>query len=105
MAHGPRIFKASLQVANMDCNYYQNHLLTIAQHSSETDERMMVRVLAFALNANANLSFAEGISDNNQADLWDKDQDGEIKLWISVGLPDDKLIRKAVNRSEQVIIY
>lgn len=105
MAQGPTIFKANIQIADMDRHYYNDHLLTIAQHPSETDERMMVRLLAFALNANENLSFAEGISDKDQADIWDKDYNEQINLWISVGLPDEKLIRRAVSRAKQVIIY
>lgn len=105
MAIKPKVFKVNLQIADMDRYYYQDHLLTVAQHPSETDERMMVRILAFALNASPTLSFAEGITDPNQADLWDKDHNGEIALWVSVGLPDEKLIRKAANRAKQVIIY
>ncbi|HLX55048.1 MAG TPA: YaeQ family protein [Aquella sp.] len=105
MAQSPTIFKASIQIADMDRHYYNDHLLTIAQHPSETDERMMVRVLAFALNASDRLSFGEGISDLSQADLWDKDYNDQINLWISVGLPDEKLIRRAVSKANQVIIY
>lgn len=105
MAHQPRIFKVNLQIADLDRHYYHDHLLTVAQHPSETDERMMVRILAFALNANQNLTFAEGITDQNQADIWEKDVNGQIGLWISVGLPDEKLIKKAVSRAERVIIY
>lgn len=105
MAIKPSVFKVNMQIADMDRHYYNDHLLTIAQHPSETDERMMVRILAFAANANENLSFAEGITDQNQADLWDRDHNEQVKLWISVGLPDEKLIRKAVSRAEQVIIY
>lgn len=105
MAIKPRVFKASIQIADMNRHYYQDHLLTIAQHPSETDERMMVRLLAFTLNASDNLSFADSISDQNCADLWERDHNEQIGLWISVGLPDEKLIRKAAIRSERVIIY
>lgn len=105
MAIKPRVFKVSMQIADMNRHYYHDHLLTIAQHPSETDERLMVRVLAFALNANDNLSFAEGITDTNQADLWNRDHNEHIILWISVGLPDEKLIRKASIHADQVIIY
>ena len=105
MAIKPRVFKANIQIADMNRHYYQDHLLTIAQHPSETDERVMVRLLAFALNASDRLSFADGISDQNSADLWDRDHNEQIDLWISVGLPDDKLIRKASIRAKQVIIY
>lgn len=105
MALTAKIFKANIQIADMDRHYYNDHLLTIAQHPSETDERMMIRLLAFALNADERLTFAEGITDTNQADVWIKDYNEQVILWIMVGLPDEKLIRKAVSKAEQVIIY
>ncbi len=105
MAIRPKVFKINLQIADIDRHYYNEHLLTIAQHSSETDERMMVKILAFAMNASGTLSFAEGISDSNQADVWDRDHNEEVNLWVSVGLPDEKLIRKAVSRANSVIVY
>jgi uncharacterized protein YaeQ len=105
MAIKSTIFKASLQIADMDRNYYQDHTLTIAQHPSETDERMMVRLLAFALNASQTLAFGRGLSADDEPDLWQKDLTGAIELWIDVGLPDEKLIRRACGRAEQVIVY
>ncbi len=105
MAIKSTIFKAELQIANMDSHYYQDHALTIAQHPSETEERMMVRVLAFALNANEALTFGKGLSTDDEPDLWQKDLTGIIELWIDVGLPDEKLIRKACGRARNVIIY
>jgi uncharacterized protein YaeQ len=99
------VFKANLQIADMDRNYYAEHLLTLSRHPSETDERMMVRLLAFALNAHEYLSFGQGMTDDESADLWQKDLTGVIELWIDVGLPDEKLIRKACGRSKQVIVY
>jgi uncharacterized protein YaeQ len=105
MAIKSTIFKADLQIADMDRNYYHDHALTIAQHPSETDERMMVRVLAFALHADEALSFGKGLSTDDEPDLWQKDLTGTIELWIDVGLPDEKLIRKACGRARQVIVY
>jgi uncharacterized protein YaeQ len=105
MAIKSTIFKADLQIADMDRNYYHDHALTIAQHPSETDERMMVRVLAFALHADEALSFGKGLSTDDEPDLWQKDLTGAIELWIDVGLPDEKLIRKACGRARQVIVY
>ena len=105
MAIKSTIFKAELQIANMDSNYYHDHALTIAQHPSETDERMMVRVLAFALHADEALSFGKGLSADDEPDLWRKDLTGAIELWIDVGLPDEKLIRRACGRARQVVIY
>lgn len=105
MAIKSTIFKVELQIADMDRNYYHDHALTIAQHPSETDERMMVRVLAFALHADEALSFGKGLSADDEPDLWQKDLTGAIDLWIDVGLPDEKLIRKACGRARQVVVY
>lgn len=105
MALKATIFKAELQIADIDRSYYQNHALTLARHPSETDERMMVRLLAFALHAHEALSFGNGLSTDDEPDLWQKDLTGAIELWIDVGLPDEKLIRKACGRARQVFIY
>lgn len=104
MALKATIFKADLQIADMDRHYYHDHNLTIACHPSETEERMMVRLLAFALQANETLCFGKGLSEDDEPDLWSKDLTGAIDIWIDVGLPDDKRVRKACNRSEKVIV-
>jgi uncharacterized protein YaeQ len=105
MAIKATIFKANLQIADMERHYYQDHALTLARHPSETDERLMVRLLAFALHAQEYLEFGQGMTADDEADLWLKDLTGAIKLWIDVGLPDEKLIRKASGRAAQVIVY
>lgn len=105
MAIKATIFKANLQIADMERHYYQDHTLTLARHPSETDERMMVRLLAFALHAHEYLEFGEGMNNDEEADVWQKDLTGSIELWIDVGIPDEKLIRKACGRSNQVVVY
>jgi uncharacterized protein YaeQ len=105
MALKSTIFKADVQIADMDRHYYQNHILTIARHPSETDERMMVRLLAFVLNAHEALTFGKGLSADDEPDLWQKDLTGAIELWIEVGQPDERRILKACGRAEKVIIY
>ena len=105
MAIKATIFKANLQIADMERHYYHDHALTLARHSSETDERLMVRLLAFALHAHEYLEFGQGMTTDDDADLWLKDLTGAIELWIDVGVPDEKLIRKACGRSTQVIVY
>ncbi len=105
MALKSTIFKAELQIADMDRNYYHQHTLTLARHPSENDERLMVRLLAFALNASESLSFGRGLSAEDEPDLWQKDLTGAIELWIDVGLPDEKEIRKACGRARQVKVY
>lgn len=104
MALKSTIYKAELQLSDMDRNYYAAHTLTLARHPSETDERMMVRLLAFALYADENLVFAKGLSDIEEPDLWQKDYTGAIKLWIEVGQPDERRLLKACGRADQVVV-
>ncbi len=105
MAAKATIYRALLNIANMDIHYYQEHNLTLAQHPSENDLRLMVRLIAFTLNANEELVFCKGISQDDEPDLWEKSLGGDIKLWIDLGQPDEKRIKKACGRSEEVIIY
>ena len=105
MAQKATIFKATLNIADTDRNYYAEHQLTIARHPSETDERMQVRILAFAAHAHEHLQFTRGLSADDEPDLWQKDLTDAIELWIDVGLPDERRVRKASSRSRQVIVY
>ena len=105
MATKATIYKALLNIANMDSHYYAEHNLTMAKHPSETDLRLMVRLIAFILNADEDLEFTKGISQDDEPDLWKKSLGGDIELWIDLGQPDEKRIKKACGRSEKVIIY
>ena len=105
MALKATIFKAELKIADMDRNYYHTHALTIARHPSETDERMMVRIVAFSLHAHEALSFTRGLSSEDEPDLWQKSLNDEIEIWIDLGQPDEKRVRKACGRARQVFIY
>src|SRR3954468_24449551 len=105
MALKSTIFKAELQVSDLDRAHFATHALTIARHPSETDERMMVRLLAFALNADERLQFGRGLSAEDEADLVLPDLTGAIDLWIEVGLPDEREVRKAAGRSREVKVY
>ena len=105
MATKATICKALLNIANMDSHYYAEHNLTMAKHPSETDLRLMVRLIAFILNADESLEFTKGISQDDEPDLWKKSLGGDIELWIDLGQPDAKRIKKACGRSEKVIIY
>ena len=104
MALKSTIFKVELSVADVDRGYYRDHSLTIARHPSETDERMMVRLLAFALHADGRLDFGRGLSAGGEPDLWQRDLTGAIERWIDVGLPDEREVRKACGRARRVDI-
>ncbi|MDR3411973.1 MAG: YaeQ family protein [Formivibrio sp.] len=105
MALKATIYKADLQIADMDRNYYAGHALTIARHPSENDGRMMARLLAFALNANESLAFTKGLCDNDEPDIWQKDLTGAIELWIELGQPDEKRLRQACGKAGRVQLY
>lgn len=102
MALKSTIFKLELSVADIDRGYYHDHALTLARHPSETDERMMVRVLAFALHAHDALEFGRGLSAEDEPDLVRRDLTGAIEEWIDVGVPDEREVRKACGRSRAV---
>ncbi len=105
MAQKATIFKAMLHVSDMNRHLYQDFHQTIARHPSETDERMMVRLAAFALNATEQLEFTKGLCADDEPEIWQKSLSGEIEQWIDVGLPSEDRIRKACNRSQQAVIY
>ena len=105
MAPNATIFKALLHIADVDRHYYDDHTVTLARHPSETDERMMVRLLAFAFHAHETLLFGRGLSAEAEPALWQKDLTGLIELWIEVGLPDEKALRQACGRAQQVCVY
>jgi len=104
MAPKATVVKAELQVTDMDRHYYASHNLTLAQHPSETVERLMVRLLAFALHADERLEFGRGLSDEDEPALWRRDRTGEIEQWIELGQPDESRIRKACGRAQQVVV-
>jgi len=110
MAIKATIYKANLQIADMDRNVYVDHAVTIARHPSETDERMLIRVLALALNLPADpnhgmLELAKDLWEADEPALWHKDLTGELKHWIEVGQPDDKRLMKASGRADRVSVY
>jgi uncharacterized protein YaeQ len=114
MATKATIFKVNLSVADIDHSYYADHNLTLARHPSETDERMMMRLLALSLNAHqlndlcggdGQLVFGAGLSDPDEPDVWLKDFTGQTKLWVEVGQPEEKPISRACSKSENVVIY
>ena len=105
MAIKSTIFKADIQVSNLDTHHYQDYPLTIARHPSENDGRMMIRLLAFALHAHENLNFTKGLCEDDEPDLWQKSLSDEIEVWIDLGQPEEKRIRKACARASQVFIY
>lgn len=114
MALKSTVFRASLQIADIDHAYYADHALTLARHPSETDERMMVRLCALALQAyklqavcagDGTLAFGAGLSDPDEPDVCLRDFTGLTRVWIEVGQPDEKPLLKACGKADEVVLY
>jgi uncharacterized protein YaeQ len=105
MALKSTIYKVELSVSDMDRHYYETHKLTVAKHPSETDERLMVRLVAFALNAHEHLEMTKGLSTDDEPDIWQKSLSGELELWIALGLPSEKVMRQSSGKSKAVTVY
>jgi uncharacterized protein YaeQ len=110
MAQKATVCKAAVQLADVDRSLYGDHLVTVARHPSETDERMMIRLLAFALNVPADdhdgtLEFAKGMWDTEEPELWQKDLTGRLRHWIEVGQPEERRLVKASGRADRVSVY
>lgn len=105
MALKATIFKSSLNVADMDRGVYLDAQLTLARHPSETDERLMVRLLAWGLNADPALEFTKGLCADDEPDIWLKHLHGGIQHWIEVGLPDERRLKKACHQADRVTLY
>lgn len=104
MALKATVHRATLQVSDLDRHYYASHTLTLAQHPSETDARLMVRLLAFGLFADERLEFGRGLSSEGEPDLWQRSLTGEIEHWIELGQPDEAEVRRASGRARRVTV-
>lgn len=105
MAQNSTIYKIELSVSDMDRHYYEIHKLTVARHPSETDERLMLRIVAFALNAHEHLEMTKGLSTNDEPDIWQKSLSGEIDVWVALGLPSEKVLRQSCSKAGSVVVY
>jgi uncharacterized protein YaeQ len=105
MAQNATIYKVELSVSDMDRHYYETHKLTVAKHPSETDERLMVRIVAFALNAHEHLEMTKGLSTDDEPDIWQKSLSGELDVWVALGLPSEKVMRQSCSKADKVIVY
>jgi len=101
----PTIFKCNISISDLNRDYYDSLQLTVAQHPSETVERMMARVLAYCINADEHLVFTKGLSSVDEPDIWLKSLDGQISLWVDMGEPDAERIKKASRLAREVKVY
>ncbi|EPJ49929.1 MAG: hypothetical protein OFPI_21890 [Osedax symbiont Rs2] len=105
MALKPTLYKVDLQLVDTDRNVYDNCKFTIAQHPSETQIRMMIRLMVYSLNYHADLQFTKGLSSQDEPDLWQISPSLEVESWIEVGQASAERMRKGVSRSPKVILY
>jgi len=105
MAIKPTIYKVLLQLADTDRHFYQDYNLTLAQHPSETLERLCVRLYAFCRHASERLEFSKGLGADDEPELWQKSDAGEIELWLEVGQPEPERLKKASRKCQQLCLY
>lgn len=105
MALKPTIYKLEIALSDMDRHVYELLNLTVAQHPSETLERMMARILAFCINVHEHLAFTKGLSTPDEPDIWQRSLDDQLQLWIDMGEPAFERMKKAVGRSQEVKVY
>ena len=105
MAIKPTIYKFRISLSDLNRDYYDTLNLTLAQHPSETIERMMVRVLSYCINAEETLSFTKGLSEVDEPDLWVRSMDEQTLLWIDVGEPAVDRVKKATRLAKKVMVY
>jgi uncharacterized protein YaeQ len=104
MAQPSTIYRAAIQLSNIDRSLYESLQFTVARHPSETEERLLARILAYALYYEPELTFTKGVGAGDEPDLWSKGPDGRVRHWIEVGLPDAERLVKASRHSEQVAL-
>ncbi|WP_105166611.1 YaeQ family protein [Pseudoalteromonas sp. T1lg23B] len=105
MALKSTIIKTQLSLSDMDRHIYQTCSVTVAQHPSENEQRLMVRLLAYALQYQEQLEFTKGLCADDEPEIWVKNYSDEIELWVDLGLPDEKRVKKACNKAKQVVLY
>lgn len=105
MALNATLYKLQLAVSDIDRHHYAEHALTLAQHPSETVDRLLVRMLAFLFDADDRLQMTRGLSSSDEPDLWRHSDSGEIEHWIELGLPDAQRLKKASHRAQRVTLY
>ncbi|PWC21215.1 hypothetical protein DDT52_06705 [Brenneria roseae subsp. roseae] len=105
MALKATVYKATVNIADMDRHFFHDASLTIAQHPSETEQRMMLRLLAWICHADENLRFTKGLSADDEPEIWLRNDTMELELWIELGLPDERRLKKACNQSRAVVLY
>lgn len=104
MALGATVYKAQLSISDLDRNWYGQPTLTLARHPSETETRLMLRVLAWCMRAGEHLEFGRGLSAEGEPALWELDDTGAVVDWVELGAPDLRTVRKAAGKSDHVLV-
>jgi uncharacterized protein YaeQ len=105
MALPSTIYRASIQLSDLDRQVYEQLQTTVAKHPSETEERLLARLLAYALCYDEELNFTKGIGSGDEPDLWAKSPDGRVRLWVEVGLPDPEKLAKSCRHVEHAVLF
>ncbi len=104
MALPSTVYRATIELAHVDRNRYASLQASVARHPSETADRLVLRLLAYALCYDEELAFTRGICAGDEPDLWAREGDGRVRLWVEVGLPDPERLLKASRHAGRVVL-
>ncbi len=105
MALNATIYKFTIALSDLNRNLYESFALTVAQHPSETHERMLARIIAYCCHYSSDLEFTKGLSTPETPDIWQKSLDGQILQWIELGEPAFDKVKKATRQAQSVKVY
>ena len=105
MALGSTIYNFDIALSDIDRGVYEQLVLRVSQHATETLDYMLTRVLAYCLEWQPRIEFGRGIGDNDDAAVWVRDYNGDIKVWIEVGMPSAELLHRASKAAERCVVY
>ena len=105
MAISATVRSFTVELAHIDNHIYQTLSFKVAQHPSENNDRVVVRVLARALAHEEGLEFGRGLSTVEDPALWVKDAMAQIEHWIDVGAPAAQRLHKASKQARRVTVY
>jgi uncharacterized protein YaeQ len=105
MAQGATVYNFDVELADNDRNVYESLAVRVARHSSESEEFLVARLLAYLLEYAEGIEFSRGVSDPGEPAIAVRDATGSITSWIDIGMPDAARLHKASKAAGRVVVY
>ncbi len=105
MAQGATVYVFEIQLADADRGVFEKLELRVARHPSESEEYLLTRVLAYALEYTEGITFSRGLSTPDEPAIAIRDLTGALQRWIDIGTPDAARLHKAAKAAPTVAVY